>query len=669
MKEVKLNDCELSYAVVSIMGPQSSGKSTLLNHLFGTNFKQMDHLGVRKQTTQGIWLGKAQNIEPCTFVMDLEGTDGGERADDTTFEKQSALFALVVSDILLINMWCTDIGRNHAANKPLLNTVFQAMMKLFSPREIFSRRSPRKITMLFVIRDKSKAPLENLEPTLRKDIQKIWDGVPKPPDCVDTSLSYFFNIEVVALSSYEGNTELFKEEVSNLRERFQHSITPGGLAGDQRVVPASGFPCRTHKFWKIIKEDKDLDLPTVNVMVARHRCEAISNEIFARFKGDEEWRHFEESVQSDYIPGFGKKISSLLDRCLSGYDTKAFYYDEGQRASRRQDLESKLLELITPAYKSLMGHLRTSILEAFKESIDGASENERFTVADDDRIQSFLEKFDRGSKDDTIQQVKWNPAVLKDDLKHDIKAHVIRATKLAGLCNRHKAYLARSLAEPVKSHLRSPGDNPWRDIRELLAHETTDAVAVFESDLSDFELDEASKKEQVSKLKIHGNFLAESWAKEEAETVLSRMKDRFSILFHLDADLKPRVWTTEEEITNITIIAYKECQKLLSVLAEIWLDEDGENIQGNIIFDPFASSGHQRIPRKKTLISSNTSQTIWKNFRDHNIPIIAKAMYIVIVAAQRTEGKAEEKNNWILVSWMIFKLLARVTLAVIGMPM
>ena len=32
----------------------------------------------RSQTTKGIWLAKAQNIEPCTLVMDLEGTDGRE---------------------------------------------------------------------------------------------------------------------------------------------------------------------------------------------------------------------------------------------------------------------------------------------------------------------------------------------------------------------------------------------------------------------------------------------------------------------------------------------------------------------------------------------------------------------------------------------------------------
>jgi protein SEY1 len=37
----------------------------------------------RSQTTKGIWLElvKAKNIEPCTLVMDLEGTDGRERGE------------------------------------------------------------------------------------------------------------------------------------------------------------------------------------------------------------------------------------------------------------------------------------------------------------------------------------------------------------------------------------------------------------------------------------------------------------------------------------------------------------------------------------------------------------------------------------------------------------
>ncbi|KAE8656247.1 Acid phosphatase [Hibiscus syriacus] len=198
--------------------------------------------------------------------------------DDTAFEKQSALFALAVSDIVLINMWCHDIGREQAANKPLLKTVFQMMMRLFSPR---------KTTLMFVIRDKTRTQLENLEPVLREDIQKIWDSVPKPHAHKETPLSDFFNVEVVALSSYEEKEEQFNEQVANLRQRFFHSIAPGGL------------------------------LEIGGVMVATVRCEEIANEKFAAFTSNENWCLLEEAVQSGPVAGFGKKLNSILYESLS----------------------------------------------------------------------------------------------------------------------------------------------------------------------------------------------------------------------------------------------------------------------------------------------------------------------------------------------------------------
>ena len=55
-------------------------------------------------------------------------------------------------------------------------------------------------------------------------------------------------------------------QVAQLRERFFHSISPGGLAGDRRgVVPASGFSFSAQQIWKVIKENKDLDLPAHKV--------------------------------------------------------------------------------------------------------------------------------------------------------------------------------------------------------------------------------------------------------------------------------------------------------------------------------------------------------------------------------------------------------------------
>lgn len=88
----------------------------------------MDAEAGRHQTTKGIWLDKSiKTVEVPTLVMDLEGSDGRERGeDDTTFERQSALFALATSDILLVNMFAVNIGRVQGSGAPLLKTIFQA---------------------------------------------------------------------------------------------------------------------------------------------------------------------------------------------------------------------------------------------------------------------------------------------------------------------------------------------------------------------------------------------------------------------------------------------------------------------------------------------------------------------------------------------------------------
>nr|TKS16351.1 hypothetical protein D5086_0000023990 [Populus alba] len=429
IKEVRLGECGLSYAIVSIMGPQSSGKSTLLNHLFGTSFREMDAFKGRSQTTKGIWMARCAGIEPCTLVMDLEGTDGRERGeDDTAFEKQSALFALAVSDIVLINMWCHDIGREQAANKPLLKTVFQVMMRLFSPR---------KTTLMFVIRDKTRTPLENLEPVLREDIQKIWDSVPKPEAHKETRLSEFFNVEVVALSSYEEKEEQFKEQVASLRQRFFHSIAPGGLAGDRRgVVPASGFSFSAQEIWKVIKENKDLDLPAHKVMVATVRCEEIANEKYGSFVANEKWCQMEEAVESGPVSGFGKKLSAILNISLSEYDAEAIYFDEGVRSAKQKQLEEKLLQLVQPAHQSMLGHIRSGTLEKFKEAFDKAlNAGEGFSLAAQTCTQSYMAQFDEWCADAVIEQANWDTSKVRDKLRRDIDAHVasVHAAKLSEL--------------------------------------------------------------------------------------------------------------------------------------------------------------------------------------------------------------------------------------------
>ena len=132
------------YQTLEINGCQSSGKSTLLNHVFGTDFEVMTDDKGRGQTTQGIWAAVNQDFN--TIVFDVEGTDAKERGDDRfKFEQCSSLFALAMADVLMINMWTNDIGRYTASNYGVLKIVFEMNLKLFQ------QESEKKIVI--VLRD------------------------------------------------------------------------------------------------------------------------------------------------------------------------------------------------------------------------------------------------------------------------------------------------------------------------------------------------------------------------------------------------------------------------------------------------------------------------------------------------------------------------------------
>ncbi|URD87634.1 GTP-binding protein that may be involved in cell development (By similarity) [Musa troglodytarum] len=110
--------------------------------------------------------------------------------------------------------------------------------------------------------------------------------------------------------------------------------------------------------------------------------------------------------------------------------------------SKRQELETKLLQLVNPAYQSMLGHIRAKTLDDFKEALDKAIEREGFAVAVHDCTQSFMLKFDKGCE--------------------------VCAAKLSELTTLYEGQLNRALSEPVEALLDAASDDTWPAARELL---------------------------------------------------------------------------------------------------------------------------------------------------------------------------------------------------------
>ncbi|KAL5711077.1 hypothetical protein ACHQM5_021572 [Ranunculus cassubicifolius] len=488
-KMVNLGGCGLDYAVVSIIGPQSSGKSTLVNHLFGTTFKEMDAYTGRSQTTKGIWLSKAVDIKPCTIVIDVEGSDGMERGEDgVLFEKQSALFALAVSDVVLVNMWCHEVGRENGGGRALLKIVFE---------KILSLTSPRKMTLLFVLRDETTTPLDSLEKTLMASIQEIYNSVPKQKAYASAPLDLFFNVQVISLPNYQYEAEEFKQQVGMLKEIFIDSTDAStGLIGDQEdKVPSSEISFSLRKIWKTIKENKDLDLPAHKVMVATVRCDEIIKGSLSQFAANQDWRRLERSLKSGPVLEFGKTINSIISTTLAEFDGKAAYFDEGVRNFKRQTLLDKVLQLVQHASDSMLEHLYTKAVKAYKENFDKADRtSDQLAVAVQNCTTDSLSIFQKGTMDMENEYITWDTAKAFDRVQRDIVTYTTLTQLQASLA---EAKVAREEAFAMAATARADAEKALADAKSaadiLAAAKDTAAKSAADS--------EAAAKAQAVALK------------------------------------------------------------------------------------------------------------------------------------------------------------------------
>lgn len=88
--------------MVSVVGPQNSGKSTLMNFIFGCDFTVSDG-----RCTKGVYgtVIKAKNFPEFDFVLviDTEGLQSIEK-HDPEYDRKLTLFCLAVSHLIIVNI-------------------------------------------------------------------------------------------------------------------------------------------------------------------------------------------------------------------------------------------------------------------------------------------------------------------------------------------------------------------------------------------------------------------------------------------------------------------------------------------------------------------------------------------------------------------------------------
>ncbi|KAL9104882.1 MAG: hypothetical protein Q9163_000199 [Psora crenata] len=613
-----------NYHLISVFGSQSTGKSTLLNHLFGTAFGVMSE-DDRRQTTKGIWMSKnkksrssadekamAENI----LVMDVEGTDGRERGEDQDFERKSALFALATSEVLIVNIWEHQVGLYQGANMGLLKVVFEVNLELF----LKDKKSNTRSLLFFVIRDHlGTTPLANLRNTLIQDLSRIWAGLNKPPGLEKSKIEDYFDFAFSALPHKILQPERFVSEVAKLGTRFRdgrrdhrrdalrsdHELEGGVFLTEyHRRIPADGFPIYAEQVWDQIVNNKDLDLPTQQELMAQFRCDEISREVLVGF--DEAIIPFEHKQAEgirigapEVLGGLGAAMRTARMKTVKNFEVEASRYHKGVYARKKMELESKIDNRLKALFQNQLSAAHKAGVREFSDAVSAAVKagqkrgNYDFAEIVDREKKSALAKYDREARAILVEGTPWSDykpeiSLYQKDLE-EVSGR-LRRDEMRRLATRVERWVRSRLGESVGLEFnalgsgRGGGGAPesgekgaeqeiWDRIWAVFIRTVEEAERRFADRAKSFDASTGEVDVGIWRLRRKSWGVLRAKIDEEMMegNLLLKLRENFEDKFRYDDAGVPRIWRPTDDIEGIYAKARESTLTLIPLLSKFQL--------------------------------------------------------------------------------------------------
>ncbi|KZT40769.1 root hair defective 3 GTP-binding protein [Sistotremastrum suecicum HHB10207 ss-3] len=570
-----LRDAGFGYDIVAVFGSQSTGKSTLLNRLFGTNFGVMDE-AKRQQTTKGIWMCKGSDMN--VLVMDVEGADGRERGEDQDFERKAALFSLASSEVMIVNLWEHQVGLYQGANMGLLKTVFEVNLGLFGKR---TKDGPNQRTLLlFVIRDHlGTTPLSNLQQTLTTDLLRIWDSLSKPSEVADAKLEDYFDLAFTGLPHKILAADAFESEVQELRKKFVDKTNEGYYfkSGYHKRIPADGVALYMEGIWEQVQSNKDLDLPTQQELLAQFRCDEISSVALEEFNLQAKSRR--RPVETgNVVEGLGKLMSSWKTTALSRYDRDASRYHNGVYSRKRAELLAAIDSSLLPLFVGQLKNIHKAVLVEFKSELALGLQGESYNFAE--VVSSAKAKsetnFSEGAKEAAAagnEQDGWSWTEELELLREEVQAVAdqFRSDETKKMVNAIERSLKRQIAEPVEVLFIKPTPDIWDSVLITYRDVLLTAESKYLQKAKSFNCTAEENKSSLETLRRRAwTALRTKIGELTSDTVvLGRLRTQFEEQFRYDVHGVPRVWKPGDDIDAAFRKARDETLELIPLYAKI----------------------------------------------------------------------------------------------------
>ena len=474
-----------------------------------------------------------------------------------TFEQTTSLFALAIADVLMINLWTTDVGRYNASNYGLLKVIFEVNLKLFA-------HSQNHKKLIFVLRDFNELShnKKKIIELLENNVRSIWGEIYKTEQFQDSSPHDFFDFEFVTMPHKLYQPKEFVDSGMALRERFQVD-NPDSLFPivESANVPIDGLPMFIDNCWTCIREQKELNLPGEKQMVATYRCQEIKQEAINCVQerlDDLQQRSFEGIVDDYKI-----QCTDILRESYYHYDEYAKQYYNETYKSVKLELTNHIVDLL---YKSFVSQLKNLSLQGDKKFAKALKN----TFSEDSVTDTFTETC-QGLFDDTIMQFEKNSNMLTMDdaedwqkaidlYKKELSNSLVKMIETERTKQKEKLFtfsvetIVDELEDKITQPIKDLEDNLWENVNEKYKEIILEEEEKIKAILNDgFKTQDEEYDSFLTKLEDKVYNQSKRLIIRTVSDLNSHLNRKFNYYFKKDSEGKHRDWKnlTEDEIEKL----------------------------------------------------------------------------------------------------------------------
>ena len=423
----------------------------------------------------------------------------------------------------------------------------------------------------------------------------------------------YFDMAFAALPHKILQPERFVSEVAKLGTRFREGhrdakrdavkMDDGGifLPEYHRRIPADGFSIYAQGVWDQIVNNKDLDLPTQQELMAQFRCDEISREALVAF--DETITPFEDkqatAIQSgapEVLGGLGVAMRSARMKTIKDFETEASRYHKGVFTRKKAELESKIDGRLKILFQGQLSAAHKSGVKEFSDAVSNAVKTGQkkgatydFAEIVEREKKNALSRYESVAKNVVVEGASWSnhkqeTALYQKEL-NEVSGR-LRRDEMRRLATRVERWIKSRLGESVGLEYNSlgsgrggsgaseEGDKPaekeiWDRIWRVFTRIVQEAESRFTTRAKSF--DASSAEVDIGLWRLRRKSWGALRAKIEEEmmegNLLLKLRENFEDKFRYDEAGVPRIWRPTDDIEGIYTKARESTLTLIPLLS------------------------------------------------------------------------------------------------------